>query len=389
MGADGSIASSGTAAGSGFARRAGAFVADPDTRNTLQRALPGWTLDVHEGNIRTAVGALAGNASPEVLLVDLDGVAFPVGSIHELASVCEVGTSVVALGSRDDARFSRNILTTGVTDYLVKPISPDSLREVVADASMADRNSHPHGRSAGFTGTGGSGATTLLAATATAAAESGRYVTVLDLGRAFSTLPFLLNVEPAPGLEDLLESAANGPPDPDLVNTARFPQSDRISVYGYRWNPVLPPPAAPEAVRHLLAEFCQRSHLVLVEPEPHHRAATLRECDISVLVTEPTPIGDRQSARVRTSLGADHPFVHVRNHTRHRADLAEEPSAMAAEPPPDIEFPFEADLSDLIESGRLFGHLPRRFQEPLQQLTSILATSSGDNGPSAAKPAAS
>ena len=248
-------------------RRAGAFVVDPETRTALELSLPEWELDFHEGNIRTAVDVLASNPSPQLILVDLDGAPYPAGGIHELASVCEVGTVVIALGSTDSARFSRSILTTGVANYLIKPITRARLREVIASAVSADRDPHWRGRSVGFAGTGGSGATTLLAATAITAAARGQYVSVLDLNRVFSALPFLLDVEPVPGLDELLEAAAAGPPDEELVDAARVSHSDRIAVYGYRWNPILPPPASLKGVRQLLATLCRRSHLVLVDPE--------------------------------------------------------------------------------------------------------------------------
>ena len=162
---------------------------DPDTGLAVRAALPEWEVEVHDGNIRTAIGAMPGDASPALILVDLDGVPYPVGSIHELASVCAAGTIVVALGSPDDARYSRDILNTGVADYLPKPIEAERLREVVVGELAGDSDRHWRGRSAGFAGTGGSGATTLLAATAITAAARGRYVAVLDLNRAFSALP--------------------------------------------------------------------------------------------------------------------------------------------------------------------------------------------------------
>lgn len=355
-------------------RQAAAFAADPDTKRAVQAALPEWEVEARDGNIRTAVGVLADAVSPELIVVDLDGVPYPVGSIHELAAVCDPGSVVVTLGSRDSARDTRDILATGVADYLVKPVAPASLREVVAATLAGGGGPHQRGRSAGFAGTGGSGASTLLAATAVTAAARGRQVAVLDLNRAFSALPFLLDVEPAPGLDELIEAAAAGTPDPDLVDAARVSRSDRISVFGYRWKPVLPPPASFQGVRLLLAELCRRYHLVLVDPEARGRAAVLRDCDVQVLVGEPTRIGTLRSAGAFAALDAAPSVVHVRNRTRplRRADVRRSLGASGAVRGPDVDIPFDDALPELSDRGHLPDGLPRRLQKPLDRLADLL-----------------
>ncbi|MCY3856675.1 MAG: hypothetical protein OXF78_10340 [Rhodospirillales bacterium] len=355
-------------------RRAAAFVGDPDTKRAVQAGLPEWEVEAHDGNIGTAVGVLASVASPELILVDLDGVPYPVGSIHELASVCEPRSVVVALGSWDSARDSRDILITGVADYLVKPVAPARLREVVADALAGEGDRRGRGRSACFAGTGGSGATTLLAATAITAAARGRYVAVLDLNRAFGSLPFLLGVEPVPGLDELLESAAAGAPDPELVDVARISRSDRISVFGYRWNRQLPPLAPVRNVRHLLADLCRRFHLVLVDPEALGRAAVLRACNVQVLVSEPTRIGTLRFAGAFAALEAASSAVQVRNRTRPlgRSDVRKALAAAGAARAPDLEIPFDETLPELADRGHLTGQLPRRLQKPLGRLADLL-----------------
>jgi len=353
-------------------RRAAAFVADPDTKLAVQAGLPEWEVEAHDGTVRTAGGVLASAPSPELILVDLDGVPYPVGSIHELAAVCEPGCVVVALGSLDSARHVRDILATGVADYLHKPVTPARLREVVAGAlkGAGDRR----GRSVGFAGTGGSGATTLLAATAVTVAARGRYVAVLDLNRAFGSLPFLLDVEPVPGFDELLEAAAAGAPDPDLVDAAQVSRSDRISVFGYRWNRQLPAPAPVRSVRHLLADLCRRFHLVLVDPEPPGRVAVLHDCDVQVLVSEPTRIGALRSTRAFAALEAASSVVHVRNRTcpLGRADVRRSLAAAGAVREPDLEIPFDDTLPELADRGHLPAGLPRRLQKPLGRLADLL-----------------
>lgn len=368
------------AGGPSRGRRAAAFIADADTKAAIGAALPEWEVDAHDGNIHTAIGALADGAAPKLILVDLDGVEYPSGSIHELAAVCEVGTVVVTVGSQDGGRYGRDILTTGVADYLIKPVTPTRLREVVVAAMASDRAPRWQGRSAGFAGTGGSGATTILAATAITAAARGRYVAVLDLNRAFSALPFLLDVEPAPGLDELLEAAAAGTLDPELLNAARVAHSDRISVFGYRWNPLLTPSPSFKSIRRLLAELCQRFHLVLVDPEPSGRVAVLQECDVRVLVGEPTRSGAMRLARAVVSLGAGASVLQVRNRTRpvRRADVRQALSAAGAAGQADVDIPFLAEMPELADWGQLFERFPRPLKKPVGRLIDLLAAAGAD-----------
>ena len=238
-----------------------AFVTDADSEHALREGLAGYPdAQVWPGGLRAAVAALGRGAGSRLLFVDLDGIPYPAGAIHELAAVCEVGTAVVALGSEGSARFSREVLLAGVSDYLVKPLGAGAVREAAIRAAGAEGDAAASGFTVGFAGSGGSGTTTLAAALALVAAARGRYVSVLDLSRPWSTLSFSLDIEPAAGLEQLFETAERTDLDPEAVDAVRAQRSDRIAVYAYRFSPSPPPPAPVSAVLRLLAELKRRSH---------------------------------------------------------------------------------------------------------------------------------
>ena len=286
-----------------------AFTTDPHSERGLREGLSGFEdAQVWPGDLRAAAAALGQGHSPRIVFVDIDDIAYPAGAIYELSTVCEVGTIVIAFGSDDTARFSREILLAGVSDYLIKPISAAAVREAAARAAGSAANGAVrHGGEGwlvGFAGTGGSGATTLAAATALIAAERGRYVSVLDLNRSFSALSFTLDVEPAGGLVDLLSTVARASLHPEMVDGMRAQRSDRIAVYGYPWS-VEPPPLAPVwAVCELLVELQRRSHLVIVDgmDDPATRQTLLAMVDARVLVVEPTATGAASAARMMTRI---------------------------------------------------------------------------------------
>ena len=357
-----------------------AFATDPESEDALREALAEHPEpQVWPGGLRSAVAALAAGHSPRLLFVDLDGTAYPAGAIHELAAVCEVGTAVVAFGSNATARFSREVLLAGVGDYLVKPLGAAAVRAAAARAT-APGDGLEAGRIAAFTGTGGSGATTLAALTALLAAERGRYVSVLDLGRAFSALPFALDVHPAPGLDQLLETAERAAPEAEMVEAVRAWRSDRIAVCGHRFGPSPPPAPSAAAVRRVLADLARGSHLVVVDglEDPATRVAALAAADTAVLVAEPTAGGAARAARLIERLDPQSreggPLALVVNHTRALPRAARRRALRAAGVPatPEAVVPFEPSVPPLADRGWPRGKCPASVAKPLGALVDRL-----------------
>src|SRR3546814_15100975 len=53
----------------------------------------------------------------------------PINDINALAEVCEPGTVVIAAGQVNDVRLYRDLLSSGIQDYLLKPLSLEQVRE--------------------------------------------------------------------------------------------------------------------------------------------------------------------------------------------------------------------------------------------------------------------
>ena len=366
-----------------------AFATDPDSERALREGLSDFPdAQVWPGDLRSAAAALGQGHSPRLVFVDIDEIPYPAGAIYELSTVCEIGTTVIALGSDDTARFSREILLAGVSDYLVKPITAAAVRESTARAAGAAAHGSMEGWLVGFAGTGGSGTTTLAAATALLAAERGRYVSVLDLNRTFSALSFLLDVEPAGGLVDLLSTVARASLHPEMVNGMRAQRSDRIAVYGYPWSVVSPPLAPVWAVCELLVELQRRSHLVIVDgmDDPATRQTLLAMVDTRVLVVEPTSTGAATAARLMARIGPminqEWPVVLVQNHTRafeaRTGARALAGAGIAATP--GVVVPFEPNLPSIADRGWPQSRLPRTLREPLGSLVDHIEAASGRDG---------
>jgi CheY-like chemotaxis protein len=121
-----------------------AFVCDDATADMLRPVAVehGWSPEkVNKGGLRNAVQSLSGSASPNILFVDLSESADPLNDINALAEVCEPGTIVIASGTVNDVRLYRDLVASGIHDYLLKPFTVDQLRDTFAHAQMIQRHS--------------------------------------------------------------------------------------------------------------------------------------------------------------------------------------------------------------------------------------------------------
>ena len=364
-----------------------AFATDTDTELALRDGLFGYEsavpdcgeAQVWQGGLRAAIAALSEGRSAQLIFVDVDGIPFPAGAIHELAAVCEVGTIVIAIGSDDSSRSGRELLLAGVTDYLAKPLSAETVRAVAGRAAPEMVDGRSGGRVAGFIGSGGSGITTLMTAAALQAAARGCYVSVLDLNRSVAAAALALGLEPAAGLDQLLEAAGRSTPDPEMVEGVCVRRSDRVELYAHRWSPTPPPPPTRSALDSLLAVLRLRSHLVLVDglAEPALSLSLPVEVDRQVFVAEPTAAKAVHAARMIGLLDEAPPLLFVQNHTRafRRGAGARVLQGAGLEMEPDVVIPFEPSLPEMTDWGWPGARLPRSLRKPVAALTDRLLES--------------
>lgn len=195
-----------------------AFVCDDMMADALRPVAVelGWAVDkINRGGLRNAVQTLSVSASPQILFVDLSESGDPLNDINALAEVCEPGTVVIAAGQVNDVRLYRDLVASGIQDYLLKPCGPDQLREAFANAQAifnAPRNvdqsaERPHMMTAVIGARGGAGASTIATSIAWLMGDkAGRSTALLDLDVHFGTGALALDLEPGRGLTDAIEN---------------------------------------------------------------------------------------------------------------------------------------------------------------------------------------
>jgi len=195
-----------------------AFVCDDATAEMLRPIAVehGWAPEkVNKGGLRNAIQTLSVSASPSILFVDLSESGDPLNDINALAEVCEPGTVVIAAGQVNDVRLYRDLVASGLQDYLLKPFTADQLRDTFAHAQLTisgprvneTATDKPHVVAAVIGARGGVGASTVATSLAWLLGDkANRTTALLDLDVHFGTGALSLDLEPGRGLTDAIEN---------------------------------------------------------------------------------------------------------------------------------------------------------------------------------------
>jgi len=198
----------------------------------------GWQPEkCNKGGLRNAVQSLSISASPNILLVDLSESGDPLNDINALAEVCEPGTVVIAVGQVNDVRLYRDLLASGIHDYLLKPLSPGTVRDTLAQAQavfaaprVQDGAAAKSHISTAVIGTrGGVGASTLATSLAWLFSADDKLPTaLLDLDIHFGTGALCLDLEPGRGLTDAIENPSRI--DGLFIERAMIRANDNLAI---------------------------------------------------------------------------------------------------------------------------------------------------------------
>ncbi len=278
----------------------------------------GWQPEkCNKGGLRNAVQSLSISASPAILLVDLSESGDPLNDINALAEVCEPGTVVIAVGMVNDVRLYRDLLSSGIHDYLLKPLSAGQLRDALTSAQAvfsSPRHSDGGGEkqhiSTAIVGTrGGVGSSTLATSLAWLfSMEHNRSTALLDLDVHFGTGALALDLEPGRGLTDAIENPSRI--DTLFIERAMVRANDRLAIMSAEAPINSPLMTDGNAFLQLGEEFRQSFEMTVIDlPRnmlinfPH----LLAEVNAVTLVTELTLASARDTIRILSWLKANAP----------------------------------------------------------------------------------
>lgn len=128
--------------------------------------------------------------------------------LEQLAEVCDEGTNVVVVGHRNDVQMYRDLISRGVAEYLVAPVSMADVMEIVTTL-FVNPDASPLGTSYAFIGArGGVGSSTVAHNIAWAISSNfSSDVVLTDLDLAFGTANIDFDQDPAQGVAEAVFSS--------------------------------------------------------------------------------------------------------------------------------------------------------------------------------------
>nr|WP_137676332.1 pilus assembly protein CpaE [Parerythrobacter lutipelagi] len=269
----------------------------------------GWQPEkCNKGGLRNAVQSLSVAASPNILMVDLSESGDPLNDINALAEVCEPGTVVIAVGQVNDVRLYRDLLASGIHDYLLKPLSAGQLRDSLNQAQAvfaAPRANDPdtakrHVSTAVVGTRGGVGASMLATSLAWIFSDDKSMPTaLLDLDVHFGTGALALDLEPGRGLTDAIDNPSRI--DGLFIERAMIRANENLAILSAEAPISAPLMTDGSAFVQLEEEFRSAFEMTMIDlPRnmlinfPH----LLADVNVVVLATEMTLASARDTIRI-------------------------------------------------------------------------------------------
>ena len=301
-----------------------AFVCDDATAEMLRPIAVehGWAPEkVNKGGLRNAVQTLSVSASPNILFVDLSESGDPLNDINALAEVCEPGTVVIAAGQVNDVRLYRDLVASGIQDYLLKPFTADQVRDAFANAQMTISGprvnepsvERPHVVASVIGVRGGVGASTVASSLAWSMGDkAGRSTALLDLDIHFGTGALSLDLEPGRGLTDAIENPSRI--DGLFIERAMVRANEKLCVLSAEAPINQPMLTDGTAYFQLLEEMRGAFETTIIDlPRPMlvQHPHLVHDAHVSIVVVEFTLAATRDAIRILSWLKANAPQSRV------------------------------------------------------------------------------
>jgi pilus assembly protein CpaE len=166
-------------------------------------------LTTHNGGLEGAIETYKSNPTPNLILVEttLPPEEIP-SALERLAEVCDATTRLIVLGHVNDVVLYRELIRSGVSEYIVLPASAQSIVSAITELFAAE-GAAPIGRTVGFiSAKGGAGASCIAHNVAWSVAQHLRQdVLILDLDFAFGTAGLNFNQDPPHGIADAVSAS--------------------------------------------------------------------------------------------------------------------------------------------------------------------------------------
>ena len=170
---------------------------------------------IQMGGMAAALEAYRSSPTPNVIIIESDKQSDSLlGSLDELAEVCDGDTRLIVLGRFNDILLYRELIKRGISDYMIAPVGTIELVRSVCGL-FSSPEAKPVGRVLAVVGAkGGVGASTISHNISWSIARDFSLSSVVaDLDLAFGTAGLDFNQDPPQGIADAVFS-------PDRIDSA-------------------------------------------------------------------------------------------------------------------------------------------------------------------------
>ena len=300
---------------------------DPETIQALEttfRLLDQVDQYTEENGIRAlslndALPLMTELARPDMVIVDIDDCIDTAVTIKTLAENFEPSTRIIAVGSENDVQLYRDLLATGIEDYLIKPVSPDTLIAVYRNPiqkatpqNSADLKLKPQ-ISLVIGSRGGLGTSSLAINLAWALSHQRKLSTsLLDLDLTFGVSALAFDLEASTGLREALASPDRL--DSLLMESAIIHESQNLKLLGAEDELTIDPTINPQALVSLFRELRLISQHIIVDMPKYLLSShdeAISHVDNVFLLTDQTLSGLRDTVRIFRFLQKTAPEVEI------------------------------------------------------------------------------
>jgi pilus assembly protein CpaE len=267
-------------------------------------------LTTHNGGLEGAIETYRSNPTPNLILVEtsLAPAEIPT-ALGRLAEVCDAATRLIVLGHANDVVLYRELIRSGVSEYIVLPTSAQSIVGAITEL-FAGEGAAPIGRTIGFVSAkGGAGGSTVAHNVAWAISQNLRQdVLILDMDLAFGTAGLNFNQDPPHGLADAI--GASQKMDQVMLDRLMSKAANHINL-------LTAPVSLDQTYDHgerdfeQVVELSQRTTPVVILDIPHAWDAwirhTLATIDEIVIVAEPDLANLRNAKNLADTIKALRP----------------------------------------------------------------------------------
>lgn len=273
------------------------FSEDKDTLESAESLKQDWRysrveVESHEGNVDSAIKHYSeSGTTPELIIIQTEDVGESfIEKLGELSQYCDEGTSAIIVGPVNDVYLYRQLIEMGVSDYLVKPITPEAMSDVIAKTLISKLGVSGSVLIAFLGAKGGVGTSTISQICAWSATKKlGQKAILLDAAGGSSSLGVGMGFDSAASLNDLYKTIEAD--NEENLKRVLFEANEKLTVVAGGSDAILDASISPSEFEMVLDSLMIKYPVVMVDlsgAEATLKRRVISRAQHTVMVTTPT-----------------------------------------------------------------------------------------------------